>query len=402
MDKIEELLNRGVEKIYPSKEALKEVLKTGKKLRLYWGVDPSGEKLHLGHVVALRKMRQFQDLEHQVILLIGDFTGMIGDPTDKTATRKKLTHGEVLENAKTYKEQAGKILRFEGENPVEIKFNSHWLANLTLKEVVELASNFTVQQMLERDVFERRLKEGKPIHLHEFLYPLMQGYDTVATDVDLEIGGKDQTFNMLAGRILMRVLKNKEKFVLTTPLLAEPGGVKMGKTEGDLVALTEEPNQMFGQIMALSDKMIIQGLTLLTDIPMEEIQKKEKELRSEIINPMNMKKRLAFEIISSLHSSEKAKAAQTEFERVFQKRQAPVYNILTYYISTRDVNIIDLLVNSKLVSSRSEAKRLIEQGGVEVNGKLFDGEREKFNILVKDGMIVKVGKRRFVKLRTGD
>lgn len=402
MDKINELLNRGVEKIYPSKEALKEVLKTGKKLRLYWGVDPSGDKLHLGHVVALRKMRQFQDLGHQVILLIGDFTGMIGDPTDKTATRKKLTHKEVLENAKTYKEQAEKILRFEGENPVEIKFNSHWLANLTLKEVVELASNFTVQQMLERDMFERRLKEGKPIHLHEFLYPLMQGYDTVAMDVDLEIGGEDQTFNMLAGRILMKVLKNKEKFVLTTPLLAEPGGVKMGKTEGNLVASTEEPDQMFGRIMAFSDKMIIQGFTLLTDIPMEEIQKMEKELRSEIINPMNMKKRLAFEIISSLHSSEKAKAAQTEFERVFQKRQAPVYNILTYYISTRDVNIIDLLVNSKLVSSRSEAKRLIEQGGVEVNGKLFNGEREKFNIQVKDGMIVKVGKRRFVKLRTGD
>jgi tyrosyl-tRNA synthetase len=321
--KIEHLLSNGVENIYPTKEFLKKQLESGKQLTLYTGYDPTSPTLHIGHGITMLKLREFQDLGHKIIMLIGDFTGMIGDPTDKTSARQQLTREQVLENCKEYKKQAARILNFEGENPVEVKFNSEWLSTMTFADVVELSSHFTVQQMLERDMFEKRMSysvfcpkckqdnffpisavllaqnelpnwkidtnsvhvqctlcgldlwdkavsiispNSKPIYIHEFLYPLMQGYDSVAMDVDGEIGGNDQTFNMLAGRILMKEIKQKEKFVLTTKLLADDTGKKMSKTEGNMIALSDTPEDMFGKVMRWSDGMIKNGFDLCTTL----------------------------------------------------------------------------------------------------------------------------------------
>src|SRR6185436_20115729 len=271
---MEELLNRSVANIYPSKEALEEVLKSGKKLRLYQGFDPTGGKLHLGHMVGLRKHRQWQDLGHEVVFLIGDGTGEAGDPTGKKKTREKFfTSEELRANAKGYLEQASKIVRFEGENPIKIMYNGDWLNKLTKTDILNIAQNFSVQQMIERDMYQDRLKAGEEINMREFLYPLLQAYDSVAMDVDLELGGSDQTFNMLAGRSLMKAMKGKEKFVMTTPLLSDSKGVKIGKSEGNVIGLTDSPTDLFGKIMALGDDAIIPMFTLLTDVPLEEVVK---------------------------------------------------------------------------------------------------------------------------------
>src|SRR4030043_655259 len=276
-NKIKEVLEKGVEKIYPSKEALEKTLKSGKRIRLYCGFDPTSPKLHIGNAIQLRKLAQFQNLGHEVIFLIGDFTGMIGDPTDKSAARKKITRKEILKNAKNYKNLASKILRFSGKNPAKIMYNSEWNDKLTFIELIELASNFTVQQIIIRDMFQERIKKDKPIYLHEFFYPLAQAYDSVAMDVDLEIGGNDQTFNMLCGRQLMKALKNKEKFVLTTKLLNDPSGKKMGKTEGNIINLDEKPNEMYGKIMSWPDSLIFPGFELCTDLSIEEVNQIKKK-----------------------------------------------------------------------------------------------------------------------------
>ena len=265
---VKEVLSRGVGKIYPSYEALEKLLLSGKKIKLYCGYDPSSSSLHLGHAISLRKLGQFQKLGHEVIMLIGDFTGMIGDPTDKLATRKKLTRQEVLKNAKNYKKIASKFISFTGINAAKLKYNSQWLDKLTFKDLVEITSNFTVQQMIERDMFQERFKNNKPIYFHEFLYPMAQGYDSVAMDIDLEVGGNDQTFNMLVGRTLMKCLKGKEKFVLTMKLLIDSTGKKMSKSEGNMVALDEKPIEMFGKIMSWPDEIMLAGFELLTDVPM--------------------------------------------------------------------------------------------------------------------------------------
>lgn len=396
MDKIEEVLTRGVEKIYPTKEALEEVLRSGKKIKLYNGIDPTGPFLHLGHMVVLRKLRQFQDLGHQVILLVGDFTGMIGDPSGKSKARSPMTQEQLLANAKTYKKQAAKILDFDGKNPVKIKYNSEWLAKLGLSEIMQLASLVTYPQVIKRDMFQKRIKEGLDIFVNELFYPLMQGYDSVVLNVDLEVGGSDQTFNMLMGRDLMKKINGRNKFVLTTELLAEPGKVKMGKTEDNLIALTEKPYEMFVKIMAWPDKMTTQGFTLLTDAPLEEIKLIEENLKSKKINPMESKKKLAKEIVTQLYSKDEANQAQAEFESVFQKGETPKENILPYKTSAREEELTDLLAKSGLAPSKSEAKRLINQGAVEIDGKVkIKNEKVK----IRDGMIIKVGKKRFVKIK---
>lgn len=399
MDKIEEILTRGIEKIYPSKEALEKVLRSGKKIRLYNGIDPSGPKLHLGHLVVLQKLRQFQELGHQVILLIGDFTGMIGDPTDKKAVRKKLTRKEVLQNAKNYKEQAEKILSFDGGNPVEIKFNSQWLGKLTMEQFFDLSSKFTVSQIWGRDMFQERIKNGKEVWIHEFLYPLLQAYDSLALEVDLEVGGNDQTFNMLCGRTLMKSAQGKEKFVITMRLLAEPGETKMGKTENNLVAINENPQEMFAKIMNFSDGLIIPGFNLLTDIDLEKISSIKESLKD---SPMEFKKQLAYEIVKKLHSEKEAKESQENFEKVFQKRELPGENSPTpsYEISAEEAknfNPIKTLVGSATVGTASEAKRLINQGGVDIDGLRINDYTSPIEI--KDNSIIKVGKRKFLKIK---
>ena len=385
---IETFLTRGVENLFPSKAFLKKRLEEGKQLTMYLGIDPTGPTLHLGHIIPLRKLRQFQDMGHKVILLIGDFTGMIGDPSDKSATRQRLTREQVLENAKLYKKQASQILRFDGENPAELKYNSTWLSKMSFGDVLELCAHYSVQQMLERDMFDRRLKDEKPIYIHEFLYPLMQGYDTVAMDVDGEIGGNDQTFNMLAGRTLMKEMKQKEKFVVAMKLLVDPSGKKMGKTEGNMITLQDSADEMFGKVMSWTDGMILGGFELLTDVPLKEV---DTSLKKE--NPRDVKMRLAELTASSFHGEAAAQQAREHFIALFQRHETSLSDVPELKIKGK-MMLIDMLVAAKLVTSKSEARRVLDEGGVKVNEEVVkDGKVE-----ISPGALVQKGKRHFVRL----
>ena len=402
MDKIDEVLTRGVEKIYPSRKAFEKVLRSGKKIKLYQGFDPSMANLHLGNLVGILKLRQFQDLGHKVIFLVGDFTGMIGDPTDRTSVRPQLTKKQVLENSKNWKQQAGKILNFKGKNPAKLLYNSQWLSKLSFAELLNLSHHLTYQQIAKRDMFRKRQKEGKDIHLHEFLYPLMQGYDGVAMNVDLEIGGSDQMFNMLVGRDLMRKLKGKEKFVLTTRLLVDAKGEKAGKTAGNALFLNATPVNMYGGIMSFPDETIISGFELLTQVSLQSIEAMKKEMKSGKTNPMNLKKLLAFEIVKMLYGKKDAKNAEKEFERQFQKRELPTQIAWTAAVEKGVYTISKLM--SKLIpdyagtATISATKRLIKQEGLEFEGrKINDPQLE---VSVNGGEIVKAGKRRIYKIRT--
>lgn len=406
--KIKEALTRGVENIYPNPQALEKRLKSGQKIRLYCGYDPTVPTLHIGHAITIRKLAQFQNLGHEVIFLLGDFTGMIGDPSDKRATRKKMTREELLKNTKNYKKQASKVLRFSGENPAKILYNSQWSDKLSFADLIEIASNFTAQQTLARDMFKKRIQDGKDLYLHEFLYPLAQGYDSVAMDVDLEVGGNDQMFNMLAGRTLMKKMKNKDKFVLTTKLLVDSAGQKMGKTEGKMVSLDTPANEMFGQIMAWSDEIIGLALELCTDIPIEEVNQINQQIKQGKINPRDAKARLAREIVTIHHSKPAALKAEKEFDRVFKDKDKPT-EIPVIKTDKKRHQILDLLVEiAKIVPSKSEAKRLIEQGAVKIDDKkITDWQQPDVDVRgdVKGGVrknfiIIQVGKRKFVKIKT--
>lgn len=394
MDSIDELLTRAVDKIYPSSDALEKVLRSGKKLRLYQGFDPTGIQLHIGHMTGLMKLRKFQKLGHQVIFLIGDGTGQAGDPSGKTRSREKfIKNRELKENAKDYVLQAGKILDFSGQNKVEILYNGDWLNNLKLKDILDLADHFTLQQLEERDMYVERKKQGIDINFREFLYPLLQGYDSVAMNIDLELGGSDQTFNMLQGRKLVREILHKDKFVMTTPLLVDSSGKKIGKTEGNVIALTAPPNGFYGMIMNLPDQVIVKCFEYITDLTMAEVFDISNRIKSGE-NPMIYKKKLAYRLTKMLNDEKSAKLAQAEFERVFQKRQKP-QDIPTVSVDIKEINLVDLLVNYKLIDSRSNAKRLIEQGAVEIDGIKLTNPQSKVSI--KNGIILKIGKRKFVK-----
>jgi len=394
-NKINEILTRAVEQVYPSREVLEKALLAGKRLTLYTGVDPTGPEIHLGHTVFLRKLRDFQNLGHRVILLIGDFTGMIGDPTGKYSTRKVLTKKEIKENERNYKRDIGKILDFKGKNKAEVLHNSKWLAKLKFADVLELTSHVTVQQMIERDMFEKRIKAGEPISLHEFLYPIMQGYDSVAMDVDLEVGGSDQTFNMLMGRTLEKAINKKEKFVITTPLLADSSGRKIGKTEGNVIAVSDKPEDLYGKIMALGDDVIIKMFELCTDVPMADIKKMEKDLAAGA-NPRDLKARLAFTITEMYSSANDARRAEEHFNNLFKDKGVPE-EIETYAVNKEKINIIDVLVDSGLVGSKSDAKRLIEQGGIKADGHTLEGWDVDIVPTAK-GVVIQKGKRHFIKV----
>jgi len=383
---IEEALTRGVERIYPSHEALERVLMSGKKIRLYAGIDPTG-KLHIGHLVILRKLRQFQDLGHKIIVLIGDFTATIGDPTDKLTDRKPLNRKQVLENAKNYKKQIGGILDLKKSN-IRFLHNEKWTNKLKPEDMLELASYFTVARLLERDMFQKRIREGRDIRVHEFLYPIFQAYDSVTMDVDLEVGGNDQTFNMLAGRELTKQMRNKEKFVLATKLLTDPSGKKMGKSEGNLIPLDEKPGEIYGKIMSWPDSLLETGFELLTNIPLDGA----KEL---LKNPRQAKVKLAKEIVAVCYSESAANTVEKEFEKVFKNKELPT-NIPEAEIKGELLNILDLLVKTKLASSKSEAKRLILQGGVKIDGQA-QADWQK-TVKIKKGLVVRVGKRKFAKI----
>lgn len=400
MDAIQNLLTRGVDKIYPSRQALENVLRSGKKLRLYQGFDPTGTQLHIGHAVALRKLRQFQDLGHHVIFLIGDFTAMIGDPSGKSTTRKPMTKEEAIANAKTYKEQASRILKFDGENPVEIKHNSEWLGKMSAIEFFQLSHLVSYQQIIERDMFQERMKQGLDLFANELLYPLLQAYDSVFMDVDLEIGGSDQMFNMLMGRKLMRKMKQKEKFVLTVPLLTDSSGIKIGKTEGNAIGINDPPNEFFAKIMALGDDAIIPCFTLLTDIPLEEIEQIKANMKAGE-NPMVFKKQLALELTKQFNTEKEAEIAQLNFENTFQKRDflsALIEEVpISVVHNSSNITIVDLLTQKdlQLVESRSEAKRLLAKGAIDLNGQKLTNPNAI--IKLKPGDIIRVGKARLKK-----
>lgn len=385
MDPITHLLTRGVDTIYPSREALEKVLRSGKKLRLYQGFDPTGTQLHIGHAVAMRKLRQWQDLGHHVIFLIGDGTGQAGDPSGKMKARGRfMTKEELRQNARDYVKQAAKIVRFDGENPVEILYNSDWLNKLNLVDMLGIAQHFSVQQLIERDMFQERMKKGESINLREFLYPLLQGYDSVAMNVDLEMGGTDQAFNMLAGRQLVQSMQGREKFVMTVPLLTDAKGVKIGKTEGNVIGLTDAPNDFFGKIMALGDDAVVPCFTLLTDITEEEIERMKRELR-----PIDFKKKLAFELTKQFNSEKEADAAQKEFETRFQKGNVNDADLPSIRVSSH--LIVDVLMEARIASSKSEAKRLVEQKAVKINGSVVSDVKAELHL--KSGDILEVGRK---------
>lgn len=389
-DKINELLTRGVDKIYPSKDALEATLLSGKKLKLYQGFDPTGDRLHIGHMVGFRKHRQWQELGHEVIFLIGDGTGEAGDPTGKKKTREKFFTGEELRaNAKGYLEQASKIVNFDGPNPVKIMYNGDWLNKLNKTDILNIAQHFSVQQLIERDMFQERLKTGESINLREFLYPLLQAYDSVALDVDLELGGSDQTFNMLAGRTLLKAMKGKDKFVMTTPLLSDSNGVKIGKTEGNVIGLIDEPKDLFGKIMSLGDDAIIPMFKLLTDVPMGEID--AFDLKK---NPMELKKRVAGILVATLHSDKDAQDAQESFANTFQKGEIP--DEIQEIKVVSGVLLSEALVENKILSSKGEWRRLVVGRGVHdlVKNQLIDDP----NIKVSEDLTIKLGKKIFVKV----
>lgn len=391
--KLENLLVRGVQEILPSVGYFKKEL-TSRRLKIYAGIDPTGPTLHIGHAIVLKKLKEFQDLGHEVILLIGDFTATIGDPTDKSAVRKVLTDKEVKTNLKLYKKQASVFLQFSGKNKVKIAYNSKWLRKLNFKNVLELTSLMTVDQMLKRHMFDQRMKDGKPIYIHEFLYPVLQGYDSVAMGVDVEVGGNDQMFNMMVGRDFLKKLKNKEKTCITMKLLSDASGKKMGKTEGNMVALADSHTDMFGKVMSWTDGMIVPGFELCTNVPMGEIKEIEQTLTNPNVNPKHIKVRLAKEIVSIYHGVEKAEDAAQNFEKAFSKGDVPdgIQEIKVELNTPLGL----ILQNEKIVASQGEYKRLVKEGAVNTT----EGEKiEDFNYKVCKPIIVKVGKRRFLDIK---
>lgn len=384
-----EVLTRGVAEVLPGAKTLAAKM-AEKKIRVYLGIDPTGSFLTLGHSVPLRKLQQFADLGHEVILLIGNGTVRIGDPTGRDSTRPVLTDEQIEENFKTWKAQASKILDFD---TIEIRYNGDWLDKLTYADMVKLLAKTTVQQLIERDMFQQRMNNGLPIHGHEILYPMLQGYDSVAMDVDLEIGGTDQTFNMMMGRHLQKVYNNHEKWVLSTPIIDGTDGRKMSKSFNNFVALTENPIDMYGKLMRISDAMITNYFVLLTDVPMAEIEVMEAAMSSGA-NPMEFKKQLAQTITTMYHDSKAAADAAAHFAQTVQGGERPA-EMPTVVIPTQATALaIATLADSSL--SGSELRRLITQGGVTYNDAKITEPNQPLN--PQTGDVLKIGKRKFYRL----
>lgn len=390
--KIEEILTRGVSEVI-DKEHLKKRLLSGEKLKVKYGADPTRPDLHLGHAVGMRKLKALQNLGHHIIFIIGDYTARIGDPSGVSKTRPELSEDEIKKNSETYLNQAKKIL---DTSKVEIRKNSEWFSRMEPIEFIKLLSKFTVARTLERDDFEKRLKNGIDIGNHELLYPMMQAYDSVILDIDLEVEGNDQKFNVHAGRELQRKLEKKEQDILLVPILVGlDGKEKMSKSLDNYIGITEEPNQMFGKIMSIPDTSIMNYFELCTDIPMEKIKQMEKDMKSGKLNPRDVKLNLAFEITKIYHGEEKAKAAQKYFIDTFSERRTPA-NIPVVNIKVGE-KLTDILVKSGNAKSLGDARRKIEQGGVEIDGKKISD----WKIILDNkhsGSTLKIGKYKFVKV----
>ena len=389
--KIDKFLERGVAEIFPSKKMLKEKLMSGERLKIYQGFDPTGPYLHVGHAIGIRALKILQELGHEVIFLVGDFTSKIGDP-DKGSTRKILTDDEIEKNMAKWKEQAAQLINFEGENPVLFERNFKWLSKLQLEDVLKLMSNFTVPQILQRDLFKKRLKEETPFKLHEIVYPLMQGYDGVAMDVDIEIGGADQIFNMLVGRDLSKIYLNKEKFVRANKMMDAPDGITMSKTKGNGINLGDNAEQMFGKAMSYPDSAILSGLELLTEISMEEIKKVEEEIKSGS-NPMQFKKLMAYEIVKSIKSEKEAKTAQDNWEKTFSKKEIP--EDAQEIKADKNELLVDVFLKNGIVTSKSEFRRLVESGAIT---NMENSKKTTITGEVVESGVYKIGKKRFCKI----
>ncbi len=393
-----DLIKRGASEIIPEEDLVKKLersIKTNTPLRVKLGCDPSRPDLHLGHSVVLRKLRQFQDLGHQAILIIGDFTGMIGDPSGRSKTRPSLTLEQTREFGQSYFEQATKILSSER---IQMKYNSEWLGAMSFTDVIKLSSKYTVARMLERDDFTLRYKAGEPISMHEFLYPLAQGMDSVAIKSDVELGGSDQKFNLLVGRDLQREYGQEPQVILTTPLLVGTDGVeKMSKSYDNFIGINEPPAEIYGKTLRIPDTLIYTYFELTTDIPNAELATIKRQLEDLSVNPRDLKRRLARTLVAMYHSAEAAQDAEAQFDKIFIDKEIPE-NIEEYVIRDRDgeTNVVGLMMTAKMATSKSEARRLIEQGGVSIDGVRVSDLNAP--VPTAKQFILKVGKRKFLKV----
>ena len=391
-----DLIRHGVVEILPEEEFVKKLeksLKDGKPLNIKLGCDPSRPDLHIGHSVVLRKLAQFQTLGHQAILIVGDFTGMIGDPSGRNVTRPALTLEETKLNGESYFNQATKILDREKTKMV---YNSKWLSKMSFEEVIKLASKYTVARMIERDDFTKRFKSGKPIGIHEFLYPLAQAMDSVAIKSDVELGGTDQKFNLLVGRDIQREYGIEPQCILTMPLIPGTDGVeKMSKSYDNYIGISDSPKEIYGRTLSIPDDIIYLYYKLATDVSKDELANIKKHLDDSNVNPRDLKRRLARTFITMYHNSDAAKQAEEEFDKVFINKETPD-DIPVLKINEREIGILDLILKVKFAPSKGEAKRLVSQGGVTINSNKIININEK--IKVENNMILKVGKRKFIKL----
>lgn len=381
--KIDSLLTRGVEQII-EKESLVKKLHTGKKLRIKHGIDPTGPKIHLGRATQLWKLRALQDLGHKVVLIIGDFTAQIGDASDKDAMRKTLTEKEVKQNMKNYLKQIGTIIDLK---KAEIHYNNKWLGKLSGKKLIELATHFTAQQLIHRRNFEERWKANKPIGLHELTYPILQGYDSVIVKADVEIGGSDQLFNLLMGREIQPLFKQRPQDIMTFKMLSGTDGRKMSTSWGNIITLVDTPEDMYGKLMSMKDETISEYLELCTELPLNAL--------AQFQNPRDAKAHVAHAIVARIHGEKAAARAEETFNKTFRDHETP-NNIPTISIQERELTIVDLIVTANLASSKSEAQRLIKQGAVKINNTPYTDWKEI--ITIESGMTLQVGKRRFAKI----
>ncbi|MEC3792588.1 tyrosine--tRNA ligase [Clostridioides difficile] len=389
------IIMKSVDDLIDEKELREKLIKSekeGKPMIVKLGLDPSAPDIHLGHTVVLRKMKQLQDLGHQIVIIIGDFTGKIGDPTGKSKARKALTTEQVLANAKTYEEQIFKVL--DKEKTI-VRFNSEWLAKLNFEDVIKLAATITVARMLEREDFKKRYEGQMPISVHEFFYPLMQAYDSIALEADIELGGTDQRFNLLMGRSLQREFGMESQIVIMMPLIEGlDGKEKMSKSLGNYIGIDEEAGIMYQKSMEIPDELIIKYYNLVTDVHPDEVNKIESQLKEGSVNPRDIKMNLAREIVTLYHGEESAKEAEERFKSVFQKGQIPE-DIQTIQVKEDGFDLIEVLVSNEIVKSKSEVRRLASQGGVKVNGEKV----EDLSTIVKESeLVVQIGKKKFVKI----
>lgn len=397
-----EILKQGVSdliSVEDLKEKLKEAEKENRPLRVKLGLDPTAPDIHLGHTVVLKKLKQFQDLGHEVYLIIGDFTGRIGDPSGKSKTRQQLTKEEIKENARTYEKQFSKIL---DEDKTKLVFNSSWLGEMDFEDVIKLSSKYTVARMLERDDFQKRYEANKPISIHEFFYPLMQGYDSIAIEADVELGGTDQRFNLLVGRNLQKEYGQKPQVLVMMPILEGLDGTeKMSKSLDNYIGIEDKPSEMYGKVMSIPDDLIVRYYELVTNVDIDKVRQIKEDIEVNNVNPMQYKKDLAYTIVKEYHDKARAKEAAREFENVFSKgglpEDIPEVEISQAELEDGKLWIVKIVAATGLVDSNSEARRLIKQGAVRINDKKY--EKINLDLKVEDGMIVQIGKRRYARLK---